>query len=647
LIIAIDTETEMDEPWSIQWATEPHKAAMVLTGGNFQQSPTYGWLKSTMASRDNLTVVHNAMFDVRVLNKVGIYPSRVADTMVMAYILGLNSRGLKNLAYRYLNMHMDSYSSIVAEASRKKALVYLQRVLVTTWSDPMPVLEILLDGTNHVKWPQNISTKVKKLLKKYDEGPKIDLRERWSAMDGKEEVENAFGKMESGYLSDIDRNIAVDYACRDADATLQIYSILWPMVRDQGLEEVFEIDMGIVPVVTEMMDNGVLIDCGYMERLEDTLNVGALKVQAQINQLAGHYVNPGSPKQVAGVLYELGIFKSNKQSTGAEVLDVLSHKHEIVRAIQDHRALQKLITTYARVLPRSVDCTGRIHTTYSTTRTASGRLASSEPNLQNIPSRSANGRLIREGFVARPGCKLLAIDYSQIELRVAAHESQDAEMLKVYLDGGDIHETTRFKMYGGPPDEIQRKPAKTVNFSVIYCVTPPGLLDAMYHAGVVDVSIIDCEQWIRDFYSLYHGYADYVNELKARVRREMIVADMFGRKRWIPEICSTHERIREEGLRAAVNHGIQSAAGGILKIAMADMEPVIDTWTDEGFILDPLMQVHDELIFEVEDDILELVAGQLVAVMESAYKLSVPILAEPKVGEDWNNMEELKLEVVA
>jgi len=634
-IVSIDTETEVTSPWSIQWCSEAGKASMVLA----EDTDKLVQIKELLESPNTLTVVHNAIFDIPILNQLGIIPNRVADTMIMAYLLGEVAINLKTLAFRYANMEMKTYTEIVSGATREKALPYLESVLSREWDDPCAVVEWKGDK-QHVRFPQNITTKIKKLLKKHDSDPTLNLREKWMKMEGREQVEDEIGIMEIGWLSDIELADAVNYACKDADAAYRIYEPLWKRIQESGLEEVFWLDMGCLPMLTDMMGNGVLIDRDYFAKLEVEFNERLREVQEEAEKEAGFRFNVGSPAQVGETLYKLRVFRDQGQSTGIKVLDRLSSQHKIVRIIQRYREISTLITRYIRALPKIAGTDGRVRTRYSVTTAESGRLASKDPNLQNIPVRTKSGRQVKQGFIAPEGKWLVAFDYSQIEMRIAAHESQDEELLKIYNNGGDIHEKTRFMMFGGKPNDIQRISAKTVNFRTLYLTSAPGLLNSMFHAGITNYTLHDCEKFIDIFWSTYPGLTEWMARLKSKTIREGKVVDMFGRIRYIPEVNSVHFWIREEGLRRAVNHPMQSGASGILKIAMKNLQHLYNQW---GETVKPILHVHDELIHEVDDDMLEEVIPQIKSIMENAVELSVKTPIEVEVGLNLTDKFEVKL----
>lgn len=636
-LIAIDTETVRGEPWSIQYCTFPKVARMLLVENNQLKK-----LKTTLEASSTLVVLHNALFDLSVLASVGIHPSSFADTMFMAYLLGENSIGLKTLSYRHCSMELQPYREVIASSSQDKALEYLSKVSAREWVDPQPILEIRPNGEEHVRFPQNIRSKVLRLLKRFEADAELDLREKWEQMDGRGEVKAEFGEMEPGYLSDIPLDDATQYACMDADATFRLYPILWLLLQESGQEGVFWRDMRAIPMVIDMMQAGIKIDKEHFYRLGEEYEEKARELLELIEGLNGGYLNPGSPPQVLAALKDRGL---NVGNTDARTLD--AHRgDELVRLIQDYRGYCKLNSTYISVLPEYADEGGRVHTSFSITRTATGRLASSNPNLQNQPVRSEDGRRIREGFVAQKGAYLVAFDYSQIELRMAAHLSQDPVMMEIYRNDGDIHMETACGMFGLKEEEIDskkhRRPAKTVNFGTIYGITAPTLLAKFYHEDIWDFTEADCVTFIRAWEEKYSGYFDWTDEIRAVARRNGFVVDMFGRRRYVPEVYSSHFWIRERGLREAVNAPIQMGAQGIIKEAMGRLVPIYRAWQQLDYVVRPLLQIHDELLWEIEDCILDAVIPMLKDTMENVVELSTPTPVDVKVGLNWNQMKEWK-----
>jgi len=637
-VVGVDTETEGlgGRPWSVQWSLGPGHGRMALV-----EDLDKSGLKELLESPGTLTVVHNALFDVGVLESLGIHPSTVADTMVMAYLLGEPSLSLKVLAYRYAGMEMRRYKDVVREKEEEMARQYFDLILSRDWPDPEPVVVDRPDGTQHVKFGRNIKKRVEAYLKRYEKGAAAQgLVEYWHGLgEDRRMVEEVLGPLRPAYLSSIGIEDAVQYACMDADATRRIYFPLWRKITHWGLEEVFWRDMGIVPMVVDMMKAGMKVSEGELEKLREEYEGKLRALEDEIEKEAGRRVNPNSSGQVKTALVEAG---ASVRNTSAEELDKWRGV-KLVRLVQDYRGYSKLLSTYIKVLSKVADAGGRVHTKLSITRTATGRLASSDPNLQNQPVRTEDGRRVRKAFVSEEECSLVSIDYSQIELRVAAHVSQDPVMLSVYRSGGDIHRETACAMFGLEPSQVDdkehRRPAKTVNFGIIYGITAMGLRDGFFHEGLV-FGMEECERFIRAWEEKYSGYFEWAEETRAFARRRGYVRDMFGRVRWVPEVYSSLDYIREKGLREAINTPIQSGAQGIIKEAMRRLVPVYRDWQAAGYVVRPLLQVHDELLWEVEDGVLDLVVPELVTVMKEVVELDVPVEVDVEVGKNWKEMKE-------
>ena len=399
-VVAVDTETVRDEPWSVQIAdaTSSGLGAFSLCEWETHMIAVRDLLMRT----DTLTVLHNAKFDLRVLNRCGIYPARSECTMQMAYLLGMPALSLKVLAYRIAGIEMRTFDEVTEEATQEKAKEYLCEVIAQEWLDPEPTIKTMKTGEVKLSFPKNIAGKVQSLLIKHMDDPTINLRKKWLAMDiagGRGQVEESVGKMERAYLDEVDPREAEEYAKLDAEATFAIYPYLHARIEELGLQDVLERDMDIIPMVIEMEDNGVSLDSPVLEELKRDLDELTDSTQIDINYLAGKYVNPRSSQQVCALLQDMGIYTDMETSTDASVLDQY-REHTIVNKIQDYRAYTKLQSTYVDGLMKAVKADGKLHTTFSTIRTETGRLASSKPNLQNIPVRTELGRRIRQAFIS-------------------------------------------------------------------------------------------------------------------------------------------------------------------------------------------------------------------------------------------------------
>lgn len=645
--IAIDTESMSNgDPLCLTFSKE--------TGIGYKIDADRPELLKTVAGyvgrKDVTVILHNALWDLKVLAQMGVVPSRYEDTMIMAYLLQDRPQGLKPLSYRLLDIVLDNYQNVAGPAQAGLSRAYLKDVVSMDWPDPEPELVIDSTGILKEKKPQNIKKKVGRALKAYAKDNNIDLFGRWHKMTGTKIVEDSFlGPMPKADLSHVDSEIATVYAVSDAITTLMIYPKLKEEIHSRGLETVYSRDIDIIRMVLDMMAVGFPVNMDYFHHLSEKLSLSIADLECRIHQMyristgLKNTVNLGSSPQLASMLYKMGIFHKRGMSTGVESLDRVRDRHPVVNMISEWKHLNKIKSTYTDRLPEKA-VNGRVHTKLSTTRVVTGRLASSEPNLHNQPARSETGRSVKRGFVADPGCVLLASDYSQIEMRVLAHVSQDYMMLARFLDGEDIHSLTAAEMFRIPVESVDAKkhryPAKRVGFGIVYGLSAVGLQKQMLSEGLI-YTIDECQSWIDSWLQVYAGVDTWLSRTKAYARCTGFVKDLFGRKRLIPEVASVHKKVREAGLRQAVNAPIQMGAQGIIKQAMVDLTPVYNKWRKWGYRMDPLIQIHDELIFQVQSDILIEVADNIKQVMENTVPLSLPTPVDQKVGETWGDMEGL------
>ncbi|MEK6683823.1 MAG: DNA polymerase I, partial [Nitrospirota bacterium] len=420
-------------------------------------------------------------------------------------------------------------------------------------------------------------------------------------------------------------------------AVLQLDLSLTPLLHEQGLDRLFdEIEMPLVPVLAGMEEVGIKLDVealkGFSAELESQLSVMVRTIQA----LAGTEFNLNSPKQLADVLFnKLGLKPMKKTKTGystnEEVLQQLAVQHALPAEILNYRQLTKLKSTYVDALPRLVNPgTHRLHTSLNQTITATGRLSSSEPNLQNIPIKGEPGRRIRRAFIAEKGYRLLSADYNQVELRILAHLSQDENLLSAFQRGEDVHTTTAVHIFGLAPNLISpamRRTAKTVNFGIIYGISPFGL------SSTLGVSQSDAKQYIDRYLDHYHGVRQFMEKTIAEAKERGYVTTILSRRRPIPELAATHPAVRGLGERAAINTPIQGSAADLIKLAMIRIARRLK---DEGRRSRMLLQIHDELIFEVPEDEIEEITRLVREEMEGAMTLSVPLKVDIGVGANWN-----------
>jgi DNA polymerase-1 len=429
---------------------------------------------------------------------------------------------------------------------------------------------------------------------------------------------------------------ATVYAAEDADITLRLYEKLLPMVAEQRQESLFyEVEMPLLPVLVSMEQAGIRIAPEFLGGLSSELEKKLAVLEKQIHEMAGGPFNIGSPKQLGEVLFErLGLSKGKKTKTGwstdVEVLNNLADEHEIAAKILDYRSLAKLKGTYTDALPKLIHpATGRIHTSFNQAVTATGRLSSSDPNLQNIPIRTEEGRRIREGFIPSEGCFLLSADYSQVELRILAHMADEPALKEAFARGEDIHRRTASEVLGLFPEMVtdeQRRQAKAINFGVIYGMSAFGL------AKQLGIGRREAQQFIDTYFERYPGIRTFMDACIAEAREKLYVTTMLGRRCAIPEINSKNGAVRGYAERNAINYPVQGSAADIIKVAMVHIARRLAT---EGLKTRMLLQVHDELVFDVPHMELEIVSALVRQEMEGAVEISVPLLVEVGSGHNW------------
>ena len=436
----------------------------------------------------------------------------------------------------------------------------------------------------------------------------------------------------------VDIEIAAKYAAEDADITLQLHEALWPKLHAlPSLQSVFEkIELPLVSVLSRIERNGVLLDTGLLNRQSAKLSQRLEELERDAFELAGEPFNLGSPKQLQTIFFEklqLPVKKKTPKgqpSTAEDVLQELALDYPLPKVILEYRGLSKLKSTYTDQLPKQVNPgTGRIHTSYHQAVAATGRLSSTNPNLQNIPIRTEEGRQVRKAFIAAPGYQLIAADYSQIELRIMAHLSSDAGLLTAFAQGLDIHKATAAEVFGQSLDAVtddQRRSAKAINFGLIYGMSAFGL------SRQLSIGRGDAQSYIDLYFERYPGVLDYMDRTKALAAEQGFVETLFGRRLYLPEINTTNFQRRQGAERTAINAPMQGSAADIIKLAMIDVDRWLTTDKPDARMI---MQVHDELVLEVNADQVDEVAAILTAKMSQAVELKVPLLVETGVGLNW------------
>ena len=439
-------------------------------------------------------------------------------------------------------------------------------------------------------------------------------------------------------FNQVDLEVAGEYAAEDADITLQLHQTIWPRLSEsEKLRSVFEkIELPLVGVLSRIERNGVLLDTDLLAKHSEALAVRIVELEEEAYSLAGEEFNLGSPKQLQQIFFEklkLPVIRKTPKgqpSTAEPVLQELAHDYPLPKVIMEYRGLTKLKSTYTDQLPKQVhESTGRVHTSYHQAVAATGRLSSKDPNLQNIPIRTEEGRRVRKAFIAAPGYKLIAADYSQIELRIMAHLSKDDGLLKAFKDGLDIHSATASEVFGHPIEEVkdfERRSAKAINFGLIYGMSAFGL------ARQLSIPRGDAQDYIDLYFERYPGVRAYMDSVREQAAGDGYVETIFGRRLYLPDITASNFQRRQGAERAAINAPMQGSAADIIKLAMID----VDSWLmDSGIDAKMIMQVHDELVLEVREDLVPKVMAVVDEKMSSAAKLDVPLVVESGMGDNW------------
>ncbi|MBB5020080.1 DNA polymerase-1 [Chitinivorax tropicus] len=437
-------------------------------------------------------------------------------------------------------------------------------------------------------------------------------------------------------FDEVDLDTATRYSAEDADITLQLHQALYPQLDDK-LRHIYEqVEMPVREVLFKIERQGVLIDVQKLQQQSHELGQAILALEAKAHEAAGQPFNLGSPKQIGEILFEklqLPVVKKTPKgapSTDEDVLEKLAEDYPLPKLILQHRSLSKLKSTYTDKLPLMVNSrTGRVHTNYAQAVAVTGRLASNDPNLQNIPVRTAEGRRIREAFIAAPGHHLISADYSQIELRIMAHLSGDDNLLAAFARGEDIHRATAAEVFGLTPIEVtseQRRYAKAINFGLIYGMSAFGL------AAQLEIERSAAQMYIDRYFARYPGVKAYMDRTRETAKQQGYVETVFGRRLWLPEIHSSQAMRRQGAERAAINAPMQGTAADLIKLAMISVQDWIER---DQLATRIIMQVHDELVLEVPDAELDQVRMRLPELMAGVAELKVPLVADAGIGQSW------------
>lgn len=437
-------------------------------------------------------------------------------------------------------------------------------------------------------------------------------------------------------FSDVSIPVAAEYSCEDADVTLQVFEILGPRVREAGFSDLYNnLEMPLLQVLADMEMAGVKVDVPYLTALSREFGAGLESMEREIYELAGEKFNINSTQQLSEILFsKLGLKSTKKTKTGRStalvVLEELASEHDLPRKILDYRSIFKLKSTYVDSLTSLVNpTTGRIHTSYNQAVAATGRLSSSDPNLQNIPIRSPEGRKIRRAFIAGEGKVFVAADYSQIELRVMAHLSGDSRLREAFEAGEDIHAITAASIFDCVPELVtpdMRRKAKEINFGIMYGMGPFKL------AGQIGVGLKMAKQYLEEYYLTYSGVRKYMEETPQRAAVDGYVSTLMGRRRYLPDLNSPNKVLQQAARRVAINSTIQGTAADLIKMAMIKVSSAIKK---TKVPCQMILQVHDELVLEVDQNSVSEVSDLLKTEMENAYDLSVPLVVDVSQGNNW------------
>jgi len=435
------------------------------------------------------------------------------------------------------------------------------------------------------------------------------------------------------------------YACEDADMTMRLHHFFWPQLKPRRKQaELYRLlEMPLLNVLSHMERNGVLVDAEMLAKQSKELSQRMAELEKKIFEKAGSEFNLGSPKQIQEVFFSedklnLPVIRKTPKgqpSTAEDVLQELAEEHDVPRWLLEHRGLSKLKSTYTDALPQQINPrTGRVHTSYHQAVTATGRLSSTNPNLQNIPIRNAEGRRIRQAFIAPKGYKILAADYSQIELRIMAHLSGDKGLLTAFAEGKDIHRATAAEIFEVPLNEVtqeQRRAAKAVNFGLIYGMSAFGL------AKQLNVSRTEAAEYVKKYFMRYPGVQQYMEDTREKAKEKGYVETLFGRRLYLPNINARNGMLRQHAERTAINAPMQGTAADIIKLSMIAVRDWLREAQLEGKThAKMIMQVHDELVFEVPEDELESAKEKIISRMVNAAKLNVPLVVDAGIGDNWD-----------
>lgn len=664
--IGMDTEGTLSDPWSIQVSIKPGTGfALRFEQPDFERG--IDALVAQTASGGSRIIMHNAMYDMAMARNMGWELERadIWDSQYAAYLMRLQPQGLKPLIYRWCGMIQKSYSETVKDAGIDRQVEYITRAFLDEWPDPEPQLKYNNDGTAKIYTPWSITRRAESILTDYGtdkrnaKGEPVDVQDRWSKLDPalKKQVEARYGPMKDSGLYDLPLEEAVYYSARDADAALRIYQVLEPVLKQEGLDKLMAEGMGVLPILEQMQWNGMPASRSYFESLRDEMRLDMDRIQSYVSH---HFYqdkpfNPKSDDQVRAIMRRRGLKGEKKTegglvSTSKKSIEHLREVDDAIDKIFDYREREKVWSTFCIPILRKMDEESEedvqdIHCQILNTRVHTRRLATKSPNFLGMPSRSDLGMRVRKGFQAPDGYTFGGWDLSQVEVRYAAHETQDPLLIERIIGGLDLHRYTAAGIFGKDPDDVtsdERTAAKAVTFGVLYGIGYMGLGDQLRQYGCSGWDDEGyCRNLINGFFKIYVGVDSYKEWCKDEVRKTGIVRDVWGMPRYLPGVWATDQRVRAECERVAFSHRVQGGAQGLIQRSMEWLKPEIWALQDAGIDVQWKLQIHDEVIFMFPEDLWETM-DELVRealTQHCGMELSVPLDADGHMSKSWGGLK--------
>ncbi len=680
--LAADTEGWLDRPWGASVSCQEY-VGWVLRKGSPGWAAFCAFVRRTKPSITFHSALHDlAMFRVLDLDldELGI---EIDDTMIMAYLLGIEPQALKPLMYRHAGAKHDDYSDIVAEPNARIAEEWLTDLalslpeyeppvkLTNKYLLTLPVEQQIALISDHGRKATPLEHARKLIMAMVVKDEPSTLRKRWAdcrareiIVDEEQVLPYYEGDPLEATLDEVPAEVAVNYAGRDADGTRRVKRSLRPQITAMGLDEAYRADIAVLPMVDRMQAVGLGVDVDHFRMCGEVFRAEKVICLERLAHLAGRPINPNSGDQVAEYLFDelhlqdlvpnlrIKLTKTKtRYSTNDKTLEAIESLHPSVPLIIEGRELTKMEGTYAEAIPRLVARDGRLHPTLRLTRADTGRVTAADPNVLALPKHSDRGRLIRMGFCAGPGRVLGEVDLSQIEMRVFAHDSQDEAMIAAFLSGKDFHTDTGARIAGKTYQELaaahklyedgdkayqwaddERFAAKAVNFGILMGITEHGLLDQFHKNEKLHWTLESAAEQLVGWHRTYPGGSKYIYGKHAEARRYGYVRDMWDRLRWVEGIHSMDPYIVAEAERQAQSTPTQSGAAGILKRGMALLWPTLKAWRAMGMWVECILPVHDALYVEYEPEYEDIVREGVMTAMCTAVTLSIPITAKAKMG---------------